>query len=267
MNLTDASTDELLDEFARLNQDIARVREELTRRTTNPGPGPGRGRTADIEADVVERLNAERRAHWARSKAQWRAGQRAKKSAPVSAVSASDTPDTSASVVVVGTEEQQQHRTEGPVRDKTRVRETADTADQIPGLGHFGPTPEPAAPAPDDIARRRLRTGVAEILARAELERQRATKTITNPGGWLRAVAATIATDQADEISTAVETALTRWPNPTPTHVASLLATTPAPSGRRAIPHVPVNLPAPQPPERSLEALAAARAALRKAAS
>lgn len=139
---------------------------------------------------------------------------------------------------------------------------------RIPGLEHTGPVPEPEPAGPDDLRRRRLSTGAVAILARNELARQQATGlTVSNPGGWLRTVSATIAHDRADDIAAAVETALARWPDPTPTHVAELLATATAPTGRRPIPHIPVNLPEPQPTHQSLQALAQARAALKRAAS
>lgn len=245
MNPLDAFTlEELLDEIGRRVRGHAR------------GQVPVRV-SAPVSADRADMSNpdTERRERWRRSKAEYRARRRAAMSA--------DTADMSAVVVVQDL--QQQQTTVSADMSATRL-----SADRIPGLEHTGPAPAPApAPAgPDDIGRRRLRTGVAEILARAELHRQRtAGRTIENEPGWLRTVAATIGTDRAEQINTAVETALTRWPNPTPAHVAELvLAATPA-TGRTARQHVPVNLPAPQPPEQSLAALAGARAALRRAAS
>lgn len=201
----------------------------------------------------------DRREYWRRSKAAWRARKRAE----ATGVSADSVRDVRTVVVVDTKEQQQQQDRVSALSADTRVSAPV----RIPGLEHTGPAPEPEPAGRDDLRRRRLRAGVADILARAELTRQQtAGQHISNPGGWLRTVSASIAMDRAADITRAVETALARWPEPTPTHVAELLAatTTVSPAAaRRAIPHIPVDLPAPEPQHRSLEALAAVRNALR----
>lgn len=200
--------------------------------------------SAPVSADTSDLER--RREYWRRSKAAQRARRRAECPEDMSATRA----------VVVGSSSCK--------NNNNKTGDVSADRDMLPGLEDIGPAPDPAPAPPDDLVRRKLRTATAELLARRELDRQRTAGTaIHNEPGWLRKVAATIAVDQATQISAAIETALARWPNPDAAHVARLLL---APTPTRRV-EQPIDRTPPAPRHETLAGLEQIRNALRRASA
>ena len=153
---------------------------------------------------------------------------------------------------------------------------TADTADadmstrpHLPGLETAGPTPAPVPAPPDDLVRRKLRTGTIELLARQAVDRARAAGTVVvNPPGYQAAAQRAIGVDRADEITAGIEAALTRWVNPDAAHVVTCIDELARPAAGARVRRVeqPVDRP-PLPPRHEVTAgLAAVRNALTRTA-